>query len=150
MYVHLPAVKAPSPNYWTTREFPEIFFLLKLLKCKIHEVIKYGIQTGFPGGPVVKNLPVLTGDTRDVVSVFGWERSPGGRAWQLSLVLLPGECHGQTSLAGYNPWGRKELDMTEHTSVDTDSVKNFFFILCIYLFMFGCAESSLPRGLFLL
>ena len=97
---------------------------------------------------MVKNLPVLTGDTRDVVSVFGWERSPGGRAWQLSLVLLPGECHGQTSLAGYNPWGRKELDMTEHTSVDTDSVKNFFFILCIYLFMFGCAESSLLCGIF--
>ena len=76
--------------------------------------------------------------------------NPWRRARQPIPVLLPGECHGQTSLAGYNPWGRKELDMTEHTSVDTDSVKNFFFILCIYLFMFGCAESSLPRGLFLL
>ena len=29
--------------------------------------------------------------------------------------ILPGESHGQRSLAGYSPWGHKELDMTEHT-----------------------------------
>ena len=28
---------------------------------------------------------------------------------------MPGESHGQRSLAGYSPWGRKELDMTEVT-----------------------------------
>ena len=28
-------------------------------------------------------------------------------------VFLPGESHGQRSLAGYSPWGCKELDMTE-------------------------------------
>ena len=34
--------------------------------------------------------------------------------------LLPhyGEFHGQRSLAGYNPWGRKELDMTEQLSLN--------------------------------
>ena len=32
-----------------------------------------------------------------------------------TLVFLPGESHGQRSLAGYSPWGRKELDMTEAT-----------------------------------
>ena len=26
--------------------------------------------------------------------------------------FLPGEFHGQWSLAGYSPWGRKESDMT--------------------------------------
>ena len=30
-------------------------------------------------------------------------------------VFLPGESHGQRSLAGYSPWGRKESDMTEAT-----------------------------------
>ena len=30
-------------------------------------------------------------------------------------VLLPGEFHGQRSLAGYSPWGRKESDNTEVT-----------------------------------
>ena len=28
-------------------------------------------------------------------------------------VFLSGESHGQRSLAGYNPWDLKELDMTE-------------------------------------
>jgi len=26
---------------------------------------------------------------------------------------LPGKSHGQRSLAGYSPWGHKELDMAE-------------------------------------
>ena len=29
-------------------------------------------------------------------------------------VFLPGESHGQRSLAGYSPWDDKELDTTEH------------------------------------
>ena len=29
------------------------------------------------------------------------------------LVFLPGESHGQRSLAGYSPWGCKELDIIE-------------------------------------
>ena len=29
-------------------------------------------------------------------------------------VFLPGESHGQRSLAGYGPQGPKELDTTEH------------------------------------
>ena len=28
-------------------------------------------------------------------------------------VLLPGKSHGQRSLVGCSPWGRKESDMTE-------------------------------------
>ena len=37
------------------------------------------------------------------------------RAWQPTPVFLPGKSHGQTSLDGYSPWGRKESDMTEAT-----------------------------------
>ena len=33
------------------------------------------------------------------------------RKWQPTPVLLPGKSHGQRSLAGYSPWGCKELDM---------------------------------------
>ena len=36
-------------------------------------------------------------------------------AWQLTPIFLPGESHGQRSLVGFGPWGRKELDMTEAT-----------------------------------
>ena len=40
---------------------------------------------------------------------------PWRRAWQATPVFLLGKCHGQRSLAGYSPWGRKESDMTEAT-----------------------------------
>ena len=33
---------------------------------------------GFPGGPVVKNLQANAGDVRDVDSIPGLGRSPGG------------------------------------------------------------------------
>ena len=35
------------------------------------------------------------------------------RKWQPTPVFLPRESHGQRSLVGCSPWGRKELDMTE-------------------------------------
>ena len=38
---------------------------------------------------------------------------PWRRRWQPTPIFLPGESHGQRSLAGYNPWGHRELDMTE-------------------------------------
>ena len=38
---------------------------------------------------------------------------PRRRHWLPTPVFLPGEFHGQKSLAGYSPWGCKELDMTE-------------------------------------
>ena len=40
---------------------------------------------------------------------------PWSKKWKLAPVFLPGVSHGQRSLEGYNPWGRRELDMTEHT-----------------------------------
>ena len=61
---------------------------------------------------------------RDKESAFNaWARRRGFSLWvgkiprrrkrQLTPVFLPGESHGQRSLAGYSPWGHKELDMTE-------------------------------------
>ena len=31
-----------------------------------------------------------------------------------ALVFLLGKFHGQRSLVGYSPWGRRESDTTEH------------------------------------
>ena len=33
--------------------------------------------------------------------------------WQPTPVLLPGKSHGQRSLVGCSPWGRKESNTTE-------------------------------------
>ena len=38
------------------------------------------------------------------------------RAWQPTLVSVPGESHGERSLGGYSPWGCKESDMTDRLS----------------------------------
>ena len=44
-----------------------------------------------------------------------WVRKiPWRREVQSTLVFLPGEFHGQRSLEGYSPWGRKELDIPRH------------------------------------
>ena len=51
---------------------------------------------------VVKNLPANAGDIRDADLTPGLGRSLGGRTWQLTPVFLPGESHGQRTLAGYS------------------------------------------------
>ena len=38
------------------------------------------------------------------------------RKWQPTPISLPGESHGQRSLEGYSPWGRKQVDTTERLS----------------------------------
>ena len=41
---------------------------------------------------------------------------PWRRKWQSTPVFLPGESHGQRSLAGYSPWGRR-VDTTEQPTL---------------------------------
>ena len=61
---------------------------------------------------LVKNLPASGRPGFDP-----WiEKIPWRRAWQPTPVSLPRELHGQRSLAGYSPWGRKESDTTEQLS----------------------------------
>ena len=57
-------------------------------------VLRYSsiIHTGFPVGSVIKNPAANKEDT--------------------SLIPELGRSHGQRSLSGYCPWGRKEPDMT--------------------------------------
>ena len=60
---------------------------------------------------MVKNLPAMQ---EPQVRSLGWiGKIPWRKEWQPTPIFLPGEVHGQRSLAGYSPWGRKELDMTE-------------------------------------
>ena len=42
-------------------------------------------------------------------------KMPWRRAWPPAPVFLPGESHGQRSLAGYSPWSHRQLDTTERT-----------------------------------
>ena len=58
---------------------------------------------------MVKNLPVMQ---ETWVRSPGWE-NPLEKGMATTRVFLPGEFHGQRSLAGSSPRGCKELDMTE-------------------------------------
>ena len=58
---------------------------------------------------MVKNLPaVQETQVQSLVRKIPWRRN-----WIHSPVFLPGELLGQRILAGYSPWGRKELDTTQ-------------------------------------
>ena len=49
-----------------------------------------------------------------------WVRKiPWRRKWQPTRVFLPGESHGQGSLAGYSLWGHRESDKTERLGAIT-------------------------------
>ena len=69
----------------------------------------------FPGGTVIKNLPANAGHLRDVGSIPRLERFPWRRARQPTLILSPGESHGQRSLTACSPSGHTELEMTAAT-----------------------------------
>ena len=64
---------------------------------------------------VKKNMPANAGDVRDMGQIPGSGRFPGEGHGNPTPVFLPGESHGQRSLAGYNLCGHKELDTTEMT-----------------------------------
>ena len=64
---------------------------------------------------MVKNPPVIE-ETQETLHGFdpGVGKIPWRRKWQPTPIFLPGEFQGQRSLAGYSPWGCKELGSTEH------------------------------------
>ena len=77
---------------------------------------------------MVKNPPAEAGDVGDPRStgLIPWvEKIPLRREWQPTPVFLPGESHGQRSLAGYSSWGCKELDTTERLNINIVEVTTF-------------------------
>ena len=69
----------------------------------------------FPGGSDGKESACNVGN---LGSIPGLERSPGGGNGNPFQYSCLEKCHGQMSLAGYNPCGRKEVDTTEHKNTN--------------------------------
>ena len=75
------------------------------------------------------------------------------RKWQPTPVSLPGESHGQRSLAGYSPWGWKKSDTTEwltlsisFCSFHPSSDCGVFFPLCVLQMQPCFTYALLHRG----
>ena len=64
-----------------------------ILALEVPWTEKPGIELGFPGGAVVKNLPTNAGDSDPV------PKSPGKISWRSKWlptpIFLPGKSHGQ-------------------------------------------------------
>ena len=58
---------------------------------------------------MVKFLPANAGELGSIPKLGGF---PWRRKGQPTPVFLPGEFHGQRSLASYSPWDQKESDTT--------------------------------------
>ena len=68
---------------------------------------------GLSGGASGKEPIANAADVRVMGLILGLGKIPWGRAWQSTLVLLPGEFHEQRSLVSFSPWRHKELATTE-------------------------------------
>ena len=94
-------------EYWSGAPLPS-----PTTKPRCQQICSHGLQSilgllwGFPGSAVVKNQPCQCRSCR----------RQGFDPWVgKNPVFLPGEFHGQRSLAGYTPWGHKQLDVTKTT-----------------------------------
>ena len=76
-----------------------------------------GKCSGSPGGSDCKESACNTGN---LGLIPGLGRSPGGGIATHSIIL-PGESHGQRSLADYSPWSCKQSDTTERPGTHTGS-----------------------------
>ena len=90
--------------------------VFKVPSCFGVKGLHYMTCSSFPGGTSGKE-PACHCRRHKRLGFHLWsERSPGERReWQPTPVFLPGESHGQRSLAGCSPWGCKELDTIEAT-----------------------------------
>ena len=93
---------------------PVLFNNVFALPRKVPQIC-WHLRTIFPGGASGKELACQS--RRHKRPGFNpWVRKiPWRREWQPTPVFLPGESHGQRSLVGYSPWGRKESHTTEAT-----------------------------------
>ena len=85
---YLPLFLPYGPGHSSDRSRHFLFFLIGLVWASLVA------QT-------VKNLPRVW---------YLSQEDSRRREWQPTPVLLPGEFHGQRSLVGCSPWGRKESD----------------------------------------
>ena len=94
---------------------------------------------------MVKNPPANAGD---MGLIRGSGRFPWRREWQPTPVFVPGEFHGQRSLAGYSPCGHNEFDITEQLTHTTKlctkgtgshniHVRSVFLLFSLTIFMWG-------------
>ena len=81
----------------------------KVLNNKKPSRVRRKIASHYGLAQMVKNLPAMQ-ETR----FNPWIRKiPWRSEWLPTPILLPGEFHGQRSLVGYSPWGRRVRQLSD-------------------------------------
>ena len=75
-------------------------------------------------------------------------KAPWSGKWQFIPVFLLENFHGQRSLVGYSPWGRKESDMIEHAHTGILSRRDKALTTCNNLVLVAqpCLRSKRSSG----
>ena len=81
---------------------------------------------------------------KDLGSIPESEWSPGEGNGSPTPVFLPGKFHGQRSLAGYSPWGHKELHTTQQQQSANEPPGGFLFVYSPFSPSFCLWSSLLP------
>ena len=101
----------------TTNKYQRMIYGLELLLF-IYQIFIEGLQA-FGASQVVlavKNPPANVGDIRDVGSIPGSGRPPGGGHGNPLQCCCLENPQGQRSPVGYSPWDGTESDTTEQPS----------------------------------
>ena len=109
-----PRPLSPPQGSWTSYQPAQ-----ELTLSVRHYFISTRMTMGFPGASVDKEFTHQGRKHKRCGFDLWFGTIPWNRKWQPIPIFLPGNFHGQRSLAGYSPWGCKELDTTEHTHTAT-------------------------------
>ena len=108
----------------------------RTLVCKAFSVASGTTLLGFPGG----KEPACQCRRHKRRGFKPWVRKmPWMRAWQPTPVFLLEESRGQRSLAGYGPWGGKEVgydSATKQQNVYVCVCINIYIYIFIFIFRF--------------
>ena len=116
-----------------------VFMSYALINSLIYFVVQYQYIWASPVAQTEKNLPARPRFCPLVGKIpWGMERLP-------TSVFLPGEFHGQRSLAGCSPWDSKELDTPEWIIFSLSSV--YLLSLNIGKLNNSIGERHFPRKL---
>ena len=106
------------------------FCLLFCLCSKVQKILDFLFKQIPPGVSenVTESYTLLHKKRRGVpanywnTNIESWRRK-----WQPTPVFLPGECHGQGSLAGYRPWGRKSQTRLSDWERERENTESMIF-----------------------
>ena len=118
-----------TKHNWPWQPVEETAQVFTKIYINTEKEIKRELYLGFPGGASGKEPACQCRRPKRCRFNPQVRKIPWRRPRQHTPVFLPGESHGQRSLAGYSPLGRKESDMIEHAGCQ-------------------CTKNALPRQVF--